>query len=135
MNNYNNTTNSQSNERQSWLILIFRLLGGSIVGYISGFFLLILSETVHPPLLGPVIAGQEELFDNIFFYILYENSGSLDLIHNVSLLVFLSFWGLIGALILSGRRKLVKIGKILLILYVITGCLSYLIWAFRMIPT
>jgi len=135
MNTHNRATNSQSNKRQSWPVLFLRWLGGAIVGYIIGFFLLIVSETANPPLLGAVIAGQEELFENVFFHILYDNSSSIDLIYNVSLLVYSSIWGLIGALLTSGVKRQIKAGVILLISYVIVGGLFYIIWAFRMIPT
>lgn len=135
MSDQNSISDSQSKNWRMRLILFLRWLGGALLGYIISFLLLILNETGNLPLLGLVISGQEELFELAFFYALYGKLGSTDSTYNVALFVYASLWGLVGALLISGRRKQIRLGVIFLILYVITGCLSYIILAMVMIPT
>ena len=135
MDNQNIATYSGPKKWQSWLVLFLRWLLGAIAGYIIGFILLIITERINPPLLEPIIAGQQELFEGLIFYMFYDDAKSFDLILDVSLFVYCTIWGLIGALPASARKKQTKAGVILLILYIIVGFLSYVIWAIRMIPT
>jgi hypothetical protein len=135
MSDQNAITDSQSKNRRIRLVLFLRWLGGALLGYFVSFLLLILNETGSLPFLGLVISGQEELFELTFFYALYDKLGSTDSTYNVALFVYASLWGLVGALLMSGRRKQIRLGVIFLILYVITGCLSYIILAMVMIPT
>jgi len=135
LDNQNSRINSRPENWRNWLLLSLRWLAGGLVGFVVGLFLFILGETVHPPLLGPIIAGQEELFNELMFYVFDDYFGSSDLIYGASFLAYSAIWMIIGALLLSGRSKQIKTGAILLILYVMIGCLWYVYWAFRMIPT
>lgn len=135
MESSNNPSSPHVNNWQSRLILFLRYLGGGVVGLIFGLILFILSETINPPLLGPIIAGQMELFEIIFFYTLYDQFQSFELLENLSFIMYFSLWGTIGALIASNRKHQVRIGGFLLFLYLIMGCLFYIIWLFITIPT
>jgi hypothetical protein len=135
MDNQNTGTSLQSNNGPGSLIQWLRLLGGAFLGYLISFFLLVLNETGYLPLLGLVISGQEEFLELVFFYALYDKLHSTDLAYYAALFVYASLWALIGALVMSGRKKQRRIGVIFLILYVIGGCLSYSILAVVMMPT
>ena len=118
-------------------MLSLRLLGGAILGYPIGFLLLILSETGNLSLLGWAISGQEELFDQAFFWTLYDKWQLMDFaqVNNAALFAYGSLWAFIAALLVSGSRKLIRLGVIFFILYVFTGCLSYIILGVMRIPT
>ena len=125
----------QRDEQSNWLILSLRLLGGTILGYFISFFLMVWDETANLPLLGLVIYGQEEMFELVSFYALYDKFRSIDLTHHVAWFVYASLWAIIVALLVSGWRKLIRLGVIFFILYILTGCLSYLILAMMRVPT
>jgi len=101
-------SNPQPNRWSSWLFL--RWFIGALAGYISSIFLFVISESVFPPLLEPAIAGQEELFDVLIYFILDISSISKSKTGLWPLFVYSTVWGLIGALLASGSRKQTKIG-------------------------
>jgi len=127
--------NSTNRSYRFWLLLFLRLLGGGILGYIVSFLLFRLTVYGYLSLFGLVIIGQEQLFDLAFFYALYDKLGSTNLTSNMALFVYASLWAFIGALLMSGRRKQIRLGVIFLILYVIAGFLSYTFFTLLMIPT
>ena len=135
MDGHNSNIASQPNKWRSWLFISLRWLGGGIIGLALGLILLILSETINPPLLGPIIAGQQEFFDLLLFYTLYDRFKSFELIENLSLTIHLAIWGIIGALLASGIKLQIRIGMIFLFLYTIMGCLFYMIWSVISLPT
>ncbi len=126
MDHLNANTNNQPKEQISLLFL--RWIVGGIVGFVCSFFLLITAETVYPPILGPIIAGQQELFYELIFYISFDHFGSVDFIYNLSVFIYSTVWGLIGALIASGRKQQKRIGVILLVIYVVAGAVFMMIW-------
>jgi hypothetical protein len=127
----------QRNKQSNWLTLSLRLMGGAILGYLISFLLFMLSETGNLSLLGWIFFGQEETLEIAFFYAFYDkwHSMTLSQVDNAALLVYTSLWAFITALLVSGRRKLIRLGVIFLILYVVTGCLSYLILMTVRVPT
>ena len=135
MDNLNNESNPEPKIQLSGFVLVLRLLGGAILGYLISFVLLIFNGTVFLPLLGKIISGQEELFELVFFYALYDTLHSMGAVDGLALFVYTSLWALIGALLMSGRRKQIRIGVIFLILYVIVGCLAYSILVVLRLPT
>ena len=135
MDNQNTATNLQSKKWRRSLIQLLRLLGGAILGYLISFGLLIFDGTVFLPLLGMIISGQEELFELVFFYALYDTLRSMGAVQGMAEFVYTSLWALIGALLMSGRRKQIRIGVIFLILYVIFGYLIYNILVVLRLPT
>lgn len=135
MDNQNTSASLQSNNGPSSLIQWLRILGGAFLGYLISFFLFVLNETGYLPLFGWVVSGQVELFESVFFHAFYDNLRSTVLTDGVALFVYTSLWAFIGALLMSGRRKQIKIGVIFLILYVIGGYSSYMILLMMSIPT
>lgn len=99
------------------LVLIFRWLLGGVVGYKVSLFLLMISETRYPPVLGPIISGQRQLFYNL----LHSDFKPNDEILEISILIYLIIWGLIGALLASGNKIQKRIGAILLVVYILSG--------------
>jgi hypothetical protein len=119
------------------LLLFLRWLLGGIAGYVAGVFLLILGYTGQPPLLGPIIVGQVEFFNNLFYWT------SLDTFIESPPITFFGtsgfacslLWGITGSLLASGRKRQMTSGMIFLILYLLLGGVYFIVWAFRMIPT
>ncbi|MDK1029586.1 MAG: hypothetical protein QGD88_09435 [Anaerolineae bacterium] len=114
----------QPKKWKNWLILFSRWLLGSVVGAIIGLALHFLKVIIYPPILGPIIQGQRALFDQLIFsiyYLLFNNYLSSDLRFYLSLIIYATLWGLIGALLLSGKKKQIKIGVVLLVIYLVVG--------------
>ncbi len=130
MDNLKTVHKQQPQKWKSWFVLLLRWFIGGFAGFISGLFLFVVSETFFPPLLGPIIAGQEELFDALIYLLSNNYSNSTG-----SLFIYFTIWGLIGALFISGRKMQIKIGVVLLILYIVAGGLFYVIWGFMSLPT
>ncbi|MDK1081685.1 MAG: hypothetical protein QGD88_09430, partial [Anaerolineae bacterium] len=108
----------------SWLFLLVRWLFGGIVGYIGSFILILLALSNQGllPILGSILVGQFELFNRLIFSIykfFFNNYPSSDLKLNLSLIFYATLWGLIGALLLSGKKKQIKIGVVLLVIYLV----------------
>jgi len=139
MDNLNTIADPHSKIQKSWAILLLRWFLGSVAGSIGSSFLLASTFLMGPlPIVGIIVLGQYglwnqiissinfSLYDKIFLYV-------LNIIF--SLLIYSILWGLIGALLASGRKKQIIIGMILMTLYVIAGVLSFSIYGSRMIPT
>ena len=125
--------NPQRSKQSNCLILSLRLLGGAIFGYVISFLLLLWSETGHSSLLWWVFWGQEELFHQAFFFTLYDKWHTMDLgqVHYTAIFVYASLWAFIVILLVSGKRRLNRLGIIFLILYVLTGFLFYVVLVAR----
>jgi hypothetical protein len=129
------TMNPQPKKRKTRLVLSLRWLGGALMGFLAALLLFVLAESGQPPVLGLIIAGQQEFFDELMFNVFDGSSGSSDSLYGASILAYSAIWVVIGALLMSGKRKQIRTGTILFIFYIILGFLWYLYWAFRMIPT
>lgn len=130
MNNQNTTENVRSEKWQGWLVLILRgLLGGLAgIGISAWIYFGLKSHTFEmPPILSAPFAGHIYLFklDTVSFLHVSD--------------FFITFpvlvWGLIGALLASGRRNQIVVGMALLILYVIVGYISFFLFVLINIPT
>jgi uncharacterized membrane protein len=108
-------------KQRNWLILILRWLIGGAVAYKVSLFLFILSETQYPPVLGPIISGQQGLFYKLTFNFLYSHLNSSDLIFEISIFLYQFIWVTTSALIASGEKIQMRIGVILLIIYILLG--------------
>ena len=111
------------NEWRGRLILSLRWILGGMVGLVVSLSLYM----IHPPILGPIALGQEQLLFYLVFEILYERFGSTEQIFTIPIILFSAIWMVIGALIFSGGKRQIKLGAILLILYSITGMIWYMI--------
>lgn len=125
MDNQIETSNPQRNKWRNRLILFLRWAGGWITGLVIGLFLYFVNEAINPPLIGPILAGQEEFFEDLVFILLYDHFKSSDPIDLISLLLFSTIWGIAGALLFSGKKRQIRLGVILLILYSIIGMVWY----------
>lgn len=112
---------SESKIWKVWLVLFLRWFFGGIIGCISSLFLLILAETVYPPIIGPIIAGQQEILYFILDLLLPDNFVSLDFVYELSVIIYLIFWALVGALIASGNKIQKRIGALFLVIYILSG--------------
>lgn len=133
-----NTTQPFSTKLRNWLMLLARWFIGGLVGYVGSFILFAVSSQGFLPLLSLIFVGQHELFNRIIFAIysfLFNNFPSSDLKLNASLLIYSTLWGVIGALLLSGRKRQIKIGLLFLIIYIVVGFLSSVIFSFMLFPT
>jgi hypothetical protein len=112
-------------------------MGVAVLGFLISLLLYILGETGNLSLPGWIFFSQEETLEIAFFYALYDkwHSMTLSQVDNAALLAYSSLWAFIAALLVSGRRKLIRLGVIFLLLYVVTGCLSYIILMMTRIPT
>lgn len=133
-----NTTQPLSTKMRNWLLLLVRWFIGGFVGYVGSFILFAVSSQGFLPLLGLIFVGQHELFNRIIFsiyFFLYNNFPSSDLKLNASLMIYSTLWGVIGALIASGRQKQKRFGVILLLLYVVIGGCFFLVWSVLSLAT
>ena len=149
MNNHS-TVDEKSKKLPSWAVLSLRWLIGGVIGFgLSAWICLgMITNTVTGPLLwflrslpfiGILFGGPLILFDNSFFgtkYLIEFLSRSFPNIDRDFLVISLPsiIWGIIGALLASGRKEQMKAGFILLVLYVLVGFYA-LFRGFLMIPT
>ena len=135
MDAHDTTSNLPSNlgprPRIPWL----RLLGGAVLGFFISFILYVLNEIVELSFFAWVVHSQLEVFEFIFFIALYDSLRSTTLTDHVALFVYTSLWAFIGALLMSARRKLIRIGVFLLIFYVIGGVFFYVVLGMMRVPT
>ena len=140
MDNQDPAMDSRSNKLRPVLVLLGRWLLGGLAGFwisawigqgylsnnTTGLLKLILDST---SLVAVLFMGQVLLFDPSFFgkkwfidWLAYSfpNAERNFLIVLVPSLI----WGLVGLLLASGRNEQKKMGIILLIIYVIVGCIS-----------
>ncbi len=123
MNNQSAGTNSQSTKWRSWLVLFLRWLLGALagIGISASIYFALKNHTLDiSPILSVPFIGQLLLFDPSF---------SANDIVSPALI-----WGLIGTLPAAGGQNQITTGKILLVLYVIVGCISFF-RVLMMIPT
>ena len=147
--NNQNTVDEKSKKWPGWLVLFLRYLVGWVIGFgISVWICLgMITNTVTGPLswvlrlpfISLLFGGPLLLFDYSLFgtkYLIDSLSRSFPNIDYDFLVVSLPsiIWGFIGALLASGRKEQIKIGIILLLLYVSIGCIA-LFQMFIHIPT
>jgi hypothetical protein len=138
MDNLNIDNNPQQNKRSNRLSLFLRWLVGGVIGFVSGLLLLGISFALGPTLLGFIFVGQYLIFEQFFFFIfwsLYREAISNGLDFLTSVLVYSIVWGIIGALLGSGRKKQVIIGIVIVIIYVAVGLLGLQLYGSTMFPT
>jgi hypothetical protein len=119
------------------LLVLLRWLLGGIAGYMMSLYVFFTVDTFHPPLLEPIIIGQVEFFNNLFYNTSLDNVIFVPLasFYGISGFMYSLLWGLTGSLLASGRKKQISTGLVLLILYIVLGGVYYMIWALRMMPT
>jgi hypothetical protein len=138
MNDQSTAINSQAQNQQSWLILFLRWP-------IGGFAGILISSWFYFGLINHATAGSFFWFGEILssvvgvpfvghVYLFYPYTISFLHITDFFVTFPVLIWGLIGALLASGRKNQITIGKILLVLYIIVGCVSFFGIAI-MIPT
>ena len=115
---------------ESSFLLIGRLITGALIGLAVSLPLLSLGRTGYLPILGPIIVGQDDLFSTLFFYLLYDRFHNFDLIYSMSLSFYSGLWAAIGAMLFSGKKRIIVTGIILLVLYILSGITWYI---FRLI--
>ena len=120
---------------RNWLVLCFRSILAFLGGFIVGFILLMITETIHLPLLGLIVAGQQESLERLIFYMFSNGARLYDLYLDIAIVVHCTMWGIIAAFLASGRKKPVRIGVALFILYMLIGFLLYSIWMVMFIST
>lgn len=107
--------------------LMTRWIGGAVLGLVIGLILLILSETGYLPIITPIVTGQQDLFDTLFFYLTYDRYHNFDLIFALSISVYAGFWAGIGAMLLAGSKRFIVAGAILLVTYILAGIAWYIL--------
>ena len=112
------------------LSLLLRWLLGGIIGCAGSLLFLPIALSVYPPILGPVIVGQQEMFYAFFGFL-----GLSDLIYAVSVFLYSALWSLIGALLMSGIKKQKRFGVFLLVLYIVIGGCTTMILTALLLPT
>ena len=142
----NNSTNimdikSKNQSPKKSGALLFRWLLGGVVG--GGCSLVAIGITlVKGPILffGLICLGQYGLYRNIVPSLTksftYNDIVMQYLLHVIlSLIMYSISWGIIGALLASGRKKQIIVGVVLLILYASIGYWSLITYGSRMMPT
>ena len=147
--NNQNTVDEKSKKWPGWLVLFLRYLVGWVIGFgISVWICLgMITNTVTGPLswvlrlpfISLLFGGPLLLFDYSLFgtkYLIDSLSRSFPNIDHNFLVISLPsiIWGVIGALLASGRKEKRKTGFILLVLYEIVGFYA-LFRGFLGIPT
>jgi hypothetical protein len=135
MNEPNNKTTPQSQAKLSWFPISLRWLVGGIVGYIFGSYLN--DHYYDLPYLFPLFIIQQSWLE---FYFVYKHTFlnkylSPEAISSLITFIHLMLFGLLGALLASGRKKQIKIGKILAVLYIVMGFLLIIIFLALSFPT
>jgi hypothetical protein len=140
--NNHSTVDEKSKKRPSWLILFLRwLLGGAIgfglsawicLGYITnnttGLLSFILDNFIITTILftGPLLLFDPSFYGNdSFIDFLVRSFPNADYDFLVISLPSM-IWGFIGALLASGSKEQTRVGRILLVAYIILGCISYI---------
>lgn len=130
MNSLNTAANPHLKSQKIRIILLLRWFLGGLVGFgISAcIFLDFLNDKNITPLLCAIpFIGQFYLFAYLYLSTLL--NGYISQTISYYIIIFsATIWGLIGALLASGQRKQIFTGAILLILYLIVGILSYMVF-------
>ena len=127
----------QSNTWRGWVILALRWLLGGLAGIgISSWIYFGLKNDIF---IGPFLWMLETL--SILFipfgghlHLFYPGASTFSHVNDFFVTFPVLFWGFIGALLASGRKSQITTGKILLILFMIVGYVSFFLVALR-IPT
>jgi hypothetical protein len=138
MDNLNSNSNPQPNKPPKRNFPVLRWLGGGAIGCFSGLLLLGITLVLGPTLLGTIFIGQYFMFLQFLTFIfssLYSkvlSSGSHFLMAG---LVYAIVWGIIGALLGSGRKKQMMIAIVITIIYVALGLLGLRLYGSIIFPT
>jgi hypothetical protein len=105
-------------DARNGLILLLRLLLGGIAGVLisSWFYFGLINHLDVPSIFSLPFAGH--------LYLFYTYTVSFPHISDLFFTPPVLLWGLIGALLASGRKTQIKIGTTLLVIYVSVGCIS-----------
>ena len=129
--------NPQPNKLSKRSFPVLRWLGGGTIGCFGGLLLLGMTFTLGPTRLSTILIGQYLIFERFFdfFWSLYRVTISSELFFLTSVLVYSIVWGIIGALLGSGRKKQEIIGVVLAIIYVALGLLGLQLYGSTIFPT
>lgn len=130
MNSLNTATNRHSKNKKNSSILLLRWFLGGLVGFgISAWVFLdfLNGKNITPILCAVPFIGQFYLFAYLYLSTLLSDYISQTISYYV-IIFSATIWGLIGALLASGQKKQIFTGAFLLILYLIVGSLSYMIF-------
>jgi hypothetical protein len=137
MDNQNIDSNPQPNKLPNWPVLFLRWLLGALAGI--GLSSWIYFGLKNDAFTGPFLWVLEMLF--ILFipfvghlYLFYSGATSFSHVNDFFMTFPVLSWGLVGAMLASGRKSQIKIGTILLILFVVVGYVSAFLGALR-VPT
>lgn len=130
-------TNPQPSNLSNKSLPVLRWLGGGAIGCFSGLLLLGITLALGPAPLGMILIGQFLFFEGFFdsFLSLFRIAISSEVLFLTSVLVYSIVWGIIGALLGSGRKKQVMIGIVIPILYVAVGLFGLWLYGSTMFPT
>lgn len=134
-----NKSKNQSPKKSSGIFL--RWLLGSIISGMGSLVAIGITFIKVPILIfGLIFLGQYEFCRKIVSSITksfsYEDIILQYILNSIfSLILYSVSWGLIGALLASGRKKQIFGGVVLLILYAIIGYWSLITYGSRIIPT
>jgi hypothetical protein len=137
MDNLNSNSNPQLNKLPKRSFPFLRWLGGGAIGCFSGLLLLGITLVLGPTLLNTIFIGQYFMFLQFLTFIfssLYSevlSSGSHFLMAG---LVYSIVWGIIGALLGSGRKKQKIIGIVIAVIYIALGLLGLQLYGSIIFP-
>jgi hypothetical protein len=137
MHNQNSTTDSKSQKWPSWLVLFLRWILGGLAGIgISSWFYFGLKNDIFTGAFLWVLETLSILFIPFggHLHLFYPGASSFSHVNDFFVTFPVLFWGLIGALLASGRKSQITTGIILLVLFMIVGYISFFLVALR-IPT
>jgi hypothetical protein len=108
------------------------------MGCFSSLLLLGITYVVGPSPVSFIFLGQFLIFQELFFSIFWSLhreaiTNGLDFL--TSALVYSLVWGIIGALLGSGRKKQVILGIVIAIIYIAVGLLGLRLYGSTMFPT
>jgi hypothetical protein len=129
---------SQLNKRSNKNFPVLRWLGGGAIGCFSGLLLLGITLVLGPTLPGTLFVGQYFIFLQFFAFIfssLYRQALSDGAHFLAAGLAYTITWGIIGALLGSGRKKQEIIGIVIAIIYVALGILGLQLYGSIIFPT
>src|SRR5919106_1624960 len=127
MDNLNIDSNPQPNKLSKWPVLFLRWFLGGLAGI--GISASIYFALITPTFRGPFFWLLEMLpiLSAPFIghtYLFYPHTVSFPHINDLFVTFPVLFWGLIGALLASGRKSQTTTGIILLVLFIVVGYVS-----------
>jgi hypothetical protein len=137
MDNLNIDRNQRRNKQSKRRFPILRWLGGGAIGCFSSLLLLGITFGLGPTGLDMIMIGQYLIFERFFDFLwsLYRVAISSELHFLTSVLIYSIVWGIIGALLGSGRKKQEIIGIVIAVLYVALGVLGLKLYGSIIFPT